>query len=313
MSLRPRLTIALALAAALLTEPTLAAPGALLDPGALGADAEHDLRRRVRAAKRDDVHSFERLAAARRRVVWLDDHKRGPIAPVAPLLKAMGPRALLPMLERVALDAEPQGTLSSSAWLAWRLGLVEAVGALRDPRAEPVLLALVETPPAEPKLHRAAAVAFAKLSTRPVARRLIRHARRDAPARRIALAALGHCRVDEAARFLADELGNAPAGRDAPVLARALGDVGSDWAWQSPALASREDRLVVRATAARALVGSFATAGDRARRMITKAVLVVNHPDTPAMLRDAQREATPEGRAALDRLRQRFERSPLRR
>jgi HEAT repeat protein len=217
------------------------------------------------------------------------------------------------MLEHAALAAPPRGTLSPSAWLAWRLGLIEAMGALRDPQAEPVLLALFRARLGDPRLERAAAVAYAKLGTEPVALRLIRAARGAAPNRRHALRALGHCRRQSSAAFLAQQLAGQPTEGDAEVLARALGDVGSAWAWRTPIIAASGEEQGVRRTAAHALVAAYATQRATVRQIIAKALLVVDHPDTMAIIRAERRKAPPASRSTLDELRRRFARSPLRR
>ena len=45
---------------------------------------------------------------------------------MGPKFKALGPKALLPMIELVAMDAPPRGAMSDSAWTALRAGLIEA-------------------------------------------------------------------------------------------------------------------------------------------------------------------------------------------
>ena len=304
---------ALALVVLLFAAPGRAGPAALLAADDLSAAARAELHRQVLGARAADPIHFERLAEARRAVMTLDARKRGPLAPVAPLLKTMGPGALLPMLERVALAAPARGSLSRSAWRAWRLGLIEAVGALRDRRAEPVLLALFEAKLGDPQLDRAAAVAYAKLGTPPVARRLIRAARGDSGERRRALGALGHCRRQTAATFLARQLAGRPSEAEVLVLARALGNVGSAWAWRTPVIAASGQESVVRRTAVQALVKAYATQSSAARKTIAKAVLVVDHADTLALIRAERQTAPPASRPALDELRRRFARSPLRR
>lgn len=293
--------------------PSWAGSGSLLGPGDLPPPARAALRRQVARAQATDRATFDRLRELRRDMDLLDAHKRGPIAPVAPLLKALGPRALLPLIERVALDAPGRQSLSPSAWLAWRLGLIEALGAQRDGRAEPVLLALLERPPREPALWRAAAVAYAKLGTDEVAQRLIRQARGSGAERRIALEALGHCRRRPAARHLARAMAATTDEADALVVARALGTVGSAWAWRTPVIARSGEEQPVRSLAAHALVAAYAHASAPLRRMVAKAVWVVDHPETPSLIRAAQRGASPEERRLLGELLRRFEESPLRR
>jgi HEAT repeat protein len=303
----------MALAVLLTAAIGLAGPGTLLPVRDLPPATRAELTRQVVRAKIADPVAFERLDDARNQVAMLDARKRGPLAPITPLLKTLGPRALLPMLQQAALSAPPRGPLSPSAWLAWRLGLIEAIGALRDPRAEPVLLALFEARLGQRRLDRAAAVAYAKLGTEPVALRLIRAGRRGTAERNHALHALGHCRLQSSAAFLARQLGSRPTETEAKVLARALGNVGSAWAWRTPVIAASGEEQAVRYTAARALVAAYPEQGEAVRPTIAKAVLVVNHPDTQAFIRAEQQRASPASRLVLEELRLRFARSPLRR
>lgn len=312
--MRHRLTAAMIVAAVTLTAVHASAgSGALVSPRRVAPAARAELARQIDRAKQQDRAAFQWLTAARASVARLDERKRGSLAAIGPRLKTLGPRALLPMLEHAALNAPSRGSLSSSAWLAWRLGLIEAVGSFRDPRAEPVLRAMVEAELPEAPLRRAAAVAYGKLGTEAVATRLMQRAGRSSTARAVALTALGHCRRTVAAKFLAEQLQRQPSENEVVRIARALGDVGSAWAWRTPIIARSGEAQTVRRIAAQALVDAYPAGSVRARQMMARALLVIDHPDTPSFIDSARRRASPEGQERLGRLRDRFRRSPLRR
>jgi hypothetical protein len=298
------------------------ARGVFIGRDKLAAEARALFEKGVAAARQADAQPFERLAALRARLAELDLRKRGRMAAVTPMLKALGTAGLWPMLEEMALSAEPRGALPASAWLAWRLGLLEAVGSLRDARATAVLEAIAMAPDAfggpadggvegEHLLVREAVAAYGKLATDEVAKKLVALGKATTGARRLAvLAGTGHCRRQIVAEWLAKAAAGAADTREAALVAHALGDVGSAWAWQTPAVEKSGEERGVRRVAAEALVAAFvAHAGARAE--ITKAVLVVDHPDTLSIIATARGGASAETRAALDELAATYQKSPL--
>jgi len=210
-----------------------------------------------------------------------------------------------------------RGSLTDTAWLAWRLNLLEAVGGLRDPRATSVLEAIVASPEQDFLLVRAAATALGKLNHDAAAMKLIAASRLGAPGRRLAvLAGMGHCRRTPVARRLAEALravrGRPGEERAVKHLARALGDVGNAWAWQTPEVQASGDESAVRGVAAEALVEAYRdTENVASRRLLTKAILVVDDPTTRGRIAAAREGANASQRAALDELERRVDRNPL--
>jgi hypothetical protein len=77
-------------------------------------------------------------------------------------------------------------------------------------------------------------------------------------------------------------------------------------------MASGEENAV-RSTAAKALVTSYLRYDGATRSSITKAVLMVDHADSLALVAAQKKNAPPEQHAALDDLVARFQKSPLHR
>ncbi|HQP37860.1 MAG TPA: hypothetical protein PLI95_21910, partial [Polyangiaceae bacterium] len=202
------------------------ADGVLMGPGALPAAERAVLMAQVRDARAANPSSFERLAAAAARLPGLDAQKRGRYPAVVPMLRALGADALLPMLEAIALDAPSRGRVSDEGWTAWRAGLVETVGALRDARSAPVLEALLDGPNADFMIVQAAAGAYGKLETDAVAARLIGLSRAGGAKQSAVLSGLGHCRRVAVAQRLAEVLGSASDEATVRLAAHALGDIG---------------------------------------------------------------------------------------
>ena len=68
-----------------------------------------------------------------------------------------------------------------------------------------------------------------------------------------------------------------------------------------------------RFVAADALVHAFTHQPAAVRGILTQAVLVVDHPDTPSLIATAKKGVDAERAAALDELQRRFDASPLHR
>ncbi|MRG93298.1 HEAT repeat domain-containing protein [Polyangium spumosum] len=296
-----------------LTGAASAAEGVWIGPDKLAAQDRTTLVQAIGSARSQNPAAFETLARLREDMPALDAQKRGRYVPVAAILKRLGKDVLLPVLNELAVDAKPRGDMSADAWHAWRVGLVEAAGTLRDGRAAPVLFAILDAPEENPDLVRAAASALGKLGTDAAAQKLVALAKKEGPKQKGVLAGMGDCRRLVVAEALASTLAARPDAETAIVVARSLGDVGSAWAWQTPIIAASGEEEAVRSTAARALVASYLRYEGEARAAITKAVLIVDHPSTPALVEQAKRGARPGDQAALDALLERFKNSPLHR
>lgn len=285
--------------------------GVLVAPAALDAASRKALAADVAHARAVQPGAFAELAALRAQVADLDARKRGPIAPIALELKGLGPQALLPMLEMVALSAEPRGELTDSAWLALRSGLLEAVGQLRDPRAAPVLRAVLASDVTDHLVVRAAAEALGRLGDEAAVATLLAAA--DGPKRTSVLTGMGACRRAKIAEKLAHELDLRPAPVEAKMLARSLSDVGNSWAWALPVVAASGEGAATRAIAARSLVSAYLAYEGDVRDDVSNALLVVDDPSTPGLIAAVARTASAEQRAALEKLSARFARNPVHR
>ena len=289
-----------------------AGEGVVIAPTALRPADRSSLEAQVALARASNPASFQDLARVRAQVASLDATKRGRFVPVPKLLGSMGRDALLPMLEQIAVLAPPRGAMTDTAWTAWRTGLIEAVGALRDPRAAPVLLAVLQGGESDFLVVRAAAAAYGKLGSDPVANDLVRLSRVDGPRRAAILAGMGHCRRASVANELARVLGRRPAPDMAVHVARSLGDVGSAWAWETSSLSSNPEGATVRAIAAQSLMDAYLNYEGEVRAMAAKALMVVHAPSTSALVSAARSTARPEQLVALDELEQMLANNPIR-
>lgn len=239
----------------------------------------------------------------------LDAKARGHRAPVALYLRGMGKQALDPMLEILSGGPAAAG-LPTEAVVAARRDVVEAIGLLRDPKATPIVAALLDKE-GDDELVRTAAEALARIGTDDAVARLRGALARSSGSRANAiLAGLGECRRETVARLLADRLLAHPDEATARVLVRSLGNAGNAWAWKT--MASRSEEATVRALAARALVDAFVRYGGDVRTAASNALMVVDDASTSSLVASARANASADTAHALDALAARFATNPAR-
>lgn len=281
--IRPR-TIALALCLALAAAPAAAAP--LLGEGALAPSAQRSLAASIRAERAAHPERFTRvhgLVGVQGRFYRTTRSQR---PEVTQELRALGPDALLPMLDALAFSEYPRA-LSPDERDALELGLLDAVGALRDRRAEPVLRAAFERL-TNPESIRAAARALGTLAGDGEVAALTAAARRPSARQAAALEGLGASRRADAARVLVEVL---DATSDAAALegaARGLAAVGSTWAQ-----AADQHAVALPPNTADALVRAFVRA-PAARSELQVALAATASSDTLAALARARAGADAE-------------------
>ncbi len=289
------------------------AAGLLLDASALPVASRDKLRAEIEAARREVPELYKQTYAVAARANELDGASRVKGAPFTLQFKALGPRALHPMLEMLAFDAHAPKDLTETAARALRLGLVEAVGIVRDGRAVPVLSALVATGERDDAIVRSAAEALGRIGTDEaldVARGALAKAPTGSERERAVLEGFGAFKRLAAAKLLAARLAQKPDDATARVLARSLGGVGNAWAWT--ALTDRTEEAETRDLAARALVMAVSQHRGEARAAIERAVLVVDAPTTRAHLAEARRSANADVLPALDALEKKLAANPTR-
>lgn len=288
------------------------ANGRVLSPQALPEPVRAQLEVELSREKAANPEAFTQLARVVAQVETLDARKRGRLAPLSPLLKALGPDALWPMVERIAFVAgEAPG--AASAHLALDVGLIEAAGYLRDPRVAPIWIALLDGAEQRPEVVRAAAGALARLDTDAAAAKLVALAQGDGLRRDAALAMMGNCRRLVVARALADAALKHPGDvRAMQTIIRSLGDVGNAWAWRTPSVAARSEEGAVRQVAAQALLTVWLEHDGAVRQAAANALLVVDAPTTPLLLQRARAQASADDRQALDALAVRLANNPAR-
>jgi HEAT repeat protein len=262
--------------------------------------------RAISDARAQSGAAFTKLASVRAKLPELDAKRRGRFAPITPYLSSLGDGALFALVERV-LDGETDPALTDTARTAWRAGVVEALGHLRDPRTRDVVAPLLDD--ADPVVAFAAAEAIARLGDDASVSLL---APRVAKGELAAVQGVGYARRRSVANALASLLASRPTAEVARAAARALAENGGAWAWKTGKTPVPSEEADVRGISARALVATFVAYDGEARLAAANALLVVDDASTPALIAAAKVSASTDTIAALDRLAVRFARNPAR-
>ncbi|MGI5864083.1 MAG: HEAT repeat domain-containing protein [Myxococcales bacterium] len=293
----------------------LATPAAgaslLRGPLPMAPEERAELRESVEKARGLDPKPFLAMAQVREAIPRADARKRGRIAAVSPALRSMGREALLPALEMLAFGDSRVAELTESQRRALAVGLLEAVGRLRDPRALPVLRAALGSEETDFSILRAVAEAMGRVGDDESAKALAALARRDGPKRKPVLAGMGDCRRVACVEALAAALEAHPEPEIASLVVRSLGAAGSSWAWQTPGMREDEEKAV-REASAKALLAAFVRYRGEVRQAASNELMVVDWSGTPALIAHAKADADDSTRAALEELGKRFAANPAR-
>jgi hypothetical protein len=294
------------------------AAGLEMSSSVLPADVRTQLEKDIATARRETPELFRTVQGIISRARALDAQSQKPGMPFTRELKALGPRALMPMLEALAFDAHAPADLPASASSALRLGLIEAVGIIRDARAIPVLSQLV-APGRDVETTRSGAEALSRIGTDD-AFAIVSKAATDARTtpnsarERAVLGGLHDCRREAAAKLLSSRLDAPLDSATARVVVRSLGGVANAWAWKT--MTSQTELPAVRTKATTALVRTFVrhAADAEVREAAVKALLVVDDPATPALVAKAKADpaTSPAIVALLEDLERRFAANPTR-
>ncbi len=304
---------AIALSLALLGMSTNAsAAGAGLDANDLPAATQRELRTEIDKARAATPELFKAVADIAAQARELDANARKPGIPLTMHFKPLGNRALYPLLDALVFDAHVKD-LPPSAASALRLGLIEAVGTIRDPHAIPVLAKILEVGRDDATV-RASAEGLARIGTDDALTILTTaatKAKTDAPGgarERAILSGLHDARREAAARHLAHRLEQSPDNETARVVVKSLGGVGNAWAWKT--LPNQSEMSATRGIAANALVDAYVRFSGEVREQAAKAILVVDDPSTTTLIAQAKKGASGDLTTALEALERRFANNP---
>jgi hypothetical protein len=272
-----------------------AADGLAASPADVPAAQRTALKTQIDAYRQSNPEAFDAITNLQGIRPEVYGRFRNPIPLVGRELRRKGKTVLLPMLDALVFQA-PNMPLSARERRALEVGMLEAVGSLRDARSSAPLAAVFKRHGDAAVSHRAAvstaaARALGQLCDAPALATLqggLGDARRAA-----AIEGLGQCRRLEAAQRLAAELDAASNAAEATRIADALGKLGSSWAWQAKGKSARATGLKVREVVSSALVRNLGRHVGTARKASLRGLSMASHPDIATI---AQRH-----RGSLDR------------
>ncbi len=233
--------------------------------------------------------------------------RRNPVPSVVRELRRIGRPALLPMLEALAFQAPERGSLKDAEWRALKLGMLHAVGVLRDKRSAAVLRVAFKNAN-HPKLQRAAAEAMGRLCDKQSYKMLAKQAVGSGSKRLAAIRGLGQCRQLKSAKLLAELLDDSTHSATTVAIGESLGFVGSSWAWRAMGPKAKAKGLAVRKVAAEALVPAFIDHKGKARKAIKVGLTMVEYPHMATLVAQHRHRADSVTAKALDRLVARIQR-----
>lgn len=302
--------LALAMTAASGNASAAPKAGLLLDSRVLPASSANLLKTDIAAMKLKNGAVFKAVNDIAFNADNLDKQSRKPGMPLTNAFKGLGADALLPMLEMLAVESNLPETQSPTARVALEHGLIEAVGLLKDSRSLPVLSGILGrakdatttfvTADAIAKLHSDDAVSTLTSSLKGA----------DAARSTAILRGLASAHRLTAVQTIAARLDARPDADTAAVLAKALGHSANAWAFK--AMKGGAEEAPSREAAARSLLKAFVSYDGEARLAATKALLVVDAPNTTALINEARKGADPALATALDDLSSRFAANPSR-
>lgn len=180
----------------------------------------------------ESPEAFVRLDATRSTII--EEHVQSGYRPmnVARYLEGLGEHALLPMLWALVADDPRDWQMDLRTWRIWRIGLLEAVGRLRDERSIDVLKSSIESEPF-PSVRKAATSALGRLDDEASIKDVIAFAQSSPEKRSAIVAGLGDARRHVALEYLVEVLASTDDVEEQRVAVRALGDWGNQWAWST--------------------------------------------------------------------------------
>jgi hypothetical protein len=245
------------------------ADGLATKPAALESSARQSLSAEIAKVKAEKKDVRDRVRDVKGVKPEHYRKNRNPIPEASRELAALGKDALFPMLEALAFDA-PQRGLTDKESEALTMGMLSAVGDLRDARSAPVLRAALEGQSSSTR----AATSLGKLC-RKADRDYLKGALESGPRRKAAAYGLGECRNQESIETLVSAVHDDDQAVRLEVV-KALGTAGSSWAWAARirgGKATEAEALSARNTAAEALLEAFVAHEDvraEAKRSLLK-------------------------------------------
>lgn len=280
---------------------------------ALPDDLRLSLQTQVNEAKGLDPGAFADLLRVKASLPTRESLSRGGGVVDWRPVRDLGSRAFWPIVDELVLAPEKSVGLPESLEAGWRIGLLHALGYLRDRRAEPVLRAIVEASE-EPKMIVAAAAAISRNCDDSNLDFLLERAEPGMRNHHAVLQGMAYCHRYRAALRVSEQLLQEEDQIKRIELVEALGGIGTSSVWEMPRIAESGEGEATRETAASTLIDALVHFRDPlTTRFITEALLVIDWDGTSSALQDRADQVELDLKGDVLKVKQRFEDSTLRR
>lgn len=285
------------------------ADGLFMPSTRLSRNDREAIQQQVARYKTLDPVSFQRLETLQGHRPQVYRQFRSQQPSVLAELQSLGPGAGWALLEAVSFRAPERGEATQREWDAVREGIIIALGEREMPEASPVFRAIFTHENSDWIALRGAAIGLGRLGGESEKTLLINALQRKGQRRDAALWGLRYVRdlraVDAVVPWLMDS-----SEPTAKLAARALGYMGSSWAWRTGRAGKKEYEMPIRGKCAEALLDAFSRRGEALREPIARSLSMVEHPDTLSRVEQVIDSLTNEQeRRAWLRLKQRLQAS----
>lgn len=307
-------------AALILSVVIAAAPGAVTaDEGPAAVDVGDHLElmhvaQDLEQIRHESPEAFETVEYARRAVIaWGERSGQRPPNVPRMLTGEDDDALLLAMLWRLTDDDPLASGMELRAWRRWRIGLIEAIGRMRDERSLPVLYSVVAGPQPSGRVRTAATSALGRVGDRDYIERVVELADDDEDRRSAIVRGLGDARRLVALEYLLEIAVRTDDEDRRAAAIRAAGDWANQWAWQTSSLAPhRDEGREGRRRVVEVLVDEYPGFGPSSRREAVKSLQLAGGADGRDRALKRAGEAEGQHRRLFEQLAGRLADSPLR-
>lgn len=267
------------------------------------------LTKQIEGARKAHAAEFAAVKQLREEMPELDARKRGRIAPVGTTLDLLGPNAVWALMDDLIQD-KPFANQRPSVRQGWRIGVLHALGRLRNPIARPVLERVVSQE-SDTWVLRTAAEALGKLQDQEAAEFLIKASAGEGARAEAVLEGMAHCRRLVVTEYLVGRLEQAKADSEKRALVESLRDHGNAWAWKTDVVAASGEGEQVRNLSAAALIRTYAKE-PQLQKELRKAILIVDSAESVALVQaEISKASAPAAKASLEDLLKALASNPL--
>lgn len=267
------------------------------------------LTKQIEGARKAHAAEFAAVKQLREEMPELDARKRGRIAPVGTTLDLLGPNAVWALMDDLIQD-KPFANQRPSVRQGWRIGVLHALGRLRNPVARPVLERVVSQE-SDTWVLRTAAEALGKLQDQEAAEFLIKASAGEGARAEAVLEGMAHCRRLVVTEYLVSRIEQAKADSEKRALVESLRDHANAWAWKTDVVAASGEGEQVRNLSAAALIRTYAKE-PQLEKELRKAILIVDSAESVALVQaEISKASAPAAKASLEDLLKALASNPL--